>query len=408
MKVLIIGGGAAGMMAALTAAEDPQNHVTLLERQARVGRKLLATGNGRCNLTNRNLSPEHYHGADRSFILPALQAFGVGDTLAFFRTLGLLTVTEPSGRVYPLSDQANSVADVLRFALDARGVETVCSADVLEVGKKACGWRVTATSGAWFADKLIVTAGGCAGKKLGGTHSGYRLLGMLGHTCTELLPSLTQIKTDPAWVRALKGVRADAKVVYQKDGRALAQSAGEAQFAEFGLSGPVAFELSRAASVFPGGTLLLDLLRDYSRDDVLALLQARRAAFPNLPAEELLSGALQSRLGKTIVRRCGLPATKPLKDLTQEELAAAAAMVKCYALETEGVMGMDAAQVTAGGAVTSEFDPETLESRLAPGVFAAGEVLDVDGDCGGYNLQWAWSSGRLAGRLGKIKKEAGV
>jgi len=406
MKVLVIGGGAAGMLAALTAAEDPENRVTLLERQARVGRKLLATGNGRCNLTNRNLMPANYHGARPDFVLPALSAFGVDETLAFFRSLGLLTVTEPSGRVYPLSDQANSVSDVLRFALGARGVQSVCSADVLELSKKARGWRVTATSGEWFCDRLIVAAGGCAGKKLGGTHAGYRLLGMLGHTCTALYPSLTQIKTDPQWVRALKGVRADGTAVYEKDGRTLAETAGELQFTDFGLSGPAAFELSRAVSVSGGGTLLLDLLRDYSRGDVLALLSARQAAFPELPAEELLSGALQSRLGKTIVRRCGLPMQAPLSALTKDELAAVAAMAKRYALETDGVMGMDSAQVTAGGVPCAEFDPETLESRLAPGVFAAGEVLDVDGDCGGYNLQWAWSSGRLAGRLGGAAREA--
>ena len=402
MNITVIGGGAAGMIAALTAAGEPGSRVTLLERQARVGRKLLATGNGRCNLTNRAAAPEHYHGAEPSFALPALRAFGPEQTLRFFAGLGLLTVTEPSGRVYPLSDQANSVVDVLRFALAERGVETVCSADVLELGKKARGWRVTATAGEWFADRVIVTAGGCAGKKVGGTHAGYRLLGMLGHSCTELLPSLTQLKTDPQWVRALKGVRADGRLVLKSGSRTLGETGGELQFTDFGVSGPAAFELSRAASVTPGEkTLLIDFLRNYTADEALALLTARRAAFPGLSAEELFSGLVQSRLGKTLARRCKLDAQAPLRALTDGELAAAAALAKCYPLAVEGVMGMDSAQVTAGGVPVSEFCPETLESRLAPGVFAAGEVLDIDGDCGGYNLQWAWSSGRLAGKLGK-------
>ena len=401
MKVLIIGGGASGMMAALTAAKDPNNRVTLLERHARVGRKLLATGNGRCNLTNRNLSAENYHGESPAFILPALQEFSVEQTLGFFRSLGLVTVTEESGKVYPLSDQAGSVVDVLRFALDCAGVDVVCSCDVIEVKKKARGYQVASATGeTYFADKLIVAAGGCAGKKLGGTHAGYRLLGMLGHSCTELCPSLVQIKTDPTFVRSLKGVRADACMTLKQNSHATAQTVGELQFTEFGVSGPIAFELSRAVST--GGaeqTLLIDLFRHGSREELLELLQERTARFAALQTEELLTGILQTRLGKTIVRRAGLDAQKPLGELTREELAKVVSLVKCFALDVEGVMGMDHAQVTAGGVPTSEFRADTLESRLAPNVYATGEVLDIDGDCGGYNLQWAWSSGYLAGLL---------
>ncbi|MBQ1264499.1 MAG: aminoacetone oxidase family FAD-binding enzyme [Oscillospiraceae bacterium] len=401
MKVLIIGGGASGMMAALTAAKNPENHVTLLERHARVGRKLLATGNGRCNLTNRNLTAKNYHGKDPAFILPALEELSVEQTLAFFRSLGLVTVTEENGKVYPLSDQAGSVVDVLRFALDAAGVQVVCSCDVIDVKKKARGYQAAAATGeTYFGDKLIIAAGGCAGKKLGGTHSGYRLLGMLGHSCTELCPSLVQIKTDPTYVRALKGVRADACMTLKQQGHAAAQTVGEVQFTEFGVSGPIAFELSRAAST--GGkeqTLLLDLFRGGSHEELLELLKEKTVRFAALETEELLTGILQTRLGKTIIRRAGLDGQKPLGDLTQEDLGKVAALVKCFALDVEGVMGMDHAQVTAGGVPTSEFRADTLESRLALNVYATGEVLDIDGDCGGYNLQWAWSSGYLAGLL---------
>ena len=198
MKVLIIGGGASGMMAALSALENPDNSVTLLERQSRVGKKLLATGNGRCNLTNRNIRLTHYHGQQPEFARFALESFYVGRTLAFFERLGLLTVTEDSGKVYPLSDQASSVLDVLRFALDARGANVVTSCDVIEVKHKARGYEaLCATGEKYFGDKLIIACGGAAGKKLGGSKSGYHLLSQLGHSCTELLPSLTQIKTDP-------------------------------------------------------------------------------------------------------------------------------------------------------------------------------------------------------------------
>ena len=402
MKILIIGGGASGMMAALTAAEQPGNAVTLLERQSRVGRKLLATGNGRCNLTNLDLAATHYHGARPDFAVPALSRFGLDDTLRFFRSLGLLTVADDTGRVYPLSDQANSVLDVLRFALETRGVSVVCSCDVIEVKKKARGYEaISATGERYFGDRLIVAAGGCAGKKLGGTKSGYRLLGMLGHSCTPLSPSLTQIKTDQTHVRALKGVRADALVQLRQNGRLIAHEAGEVQFTDFGLSGPVAFSLSREAGLLDGAELALDFLRAYGCADVDALLQNKRAAMGALPAAELLSGMLHARLGGVIMRRALGSLQRPAGALTDAELPQVRQQLRCFTLLVTGVMGMENAQVTAGGIVTDEFDPQTLESRLAPGVFATGEVLDIDGDCGGYNLQWAWSSGRLAGMLGK-------
>ncbi len=408
MKVLIIGGGASGMMAALSAAGTRENTVILLERQARLGKKLMATGNGRCNLTNRALEPSRYHGADAGFALPALRRFGTERALAFFAGLGLLTVTEENGKVYPLSDQANSVVDVLRFALDARGVQTVCSCDVVEVKKKARGYQALAATGErYFGDKLIVCCGGWAGKKLGGSRAGYHLLSQFGHSCTPLYPCLTQLCTDPTWVRALKGVRADAALTLLQNSVPAAQSAGELQFTDFGVSGPEAFAVSRAASVFSGRQALqLDFLRAWPEEAVLTLLKRRQAGFPALAAEELLSGMLQARLGKTIVRRCGIDGRKPLAELAQEELLRCARMIKCFCLDVTGVMGFDSAQVTAGGVPTAEFDAQTLESRLSPGVYAAGEVLDIDGDCGGFNLQWAWASGYVAGQLGKAEENA--
>ncbi len=402
MKVLIIGGGASGMAAALSAAQDQSNSVVLLERQARVGRKLLATGNGRCNLTNRDLSEAHYHGAQPRFARPALDRMDVEKTLAAFRTLGLVTVTEPSGRVYPLSDQANSVVDVLRFALEAAGVQVVCGCEVCEVRKKARGYQARAVSGeTYFGDRLIVAAGGCAGRKLGGTESGYALLKMLGHDCTALAPSLVQLRTETDFVRALKGVRADATLTLKLNGHTAAASEGELQFTEFGVSGPAAFELSRAVSTAEGEkTLLIDFCRGIPVEELTELLTARCARFPALPAEELLTGILQSRLGKMLVRRAELTASAALSTLDAAQLRRVARLVKCCALRVNGVMGMDQAQVTAGGICTAQFRADTLESRVAPGVFACGEVLDIDGDCGGYNLQWAWSSGYVAGKLG--------
>ena len=401
MKVLILGGGASGLMAALSAAQDERNTVTVLERQSRVGRKLLATGNGRCNLTNLDLSPVHYHGQDAGFARAALSRFDGTATLDFFHALGLLTTAEPSGRVYPLSDQSNSVVDVLRFAAAQAGVQLVCGFDAQSVKKKARGYQVTGADGsAYFGDKLIVACGGCAGKALGGTMSGYELLSQLGHSRTALHPSLTQIRTDPAPIRGLKGVRADCRIRLRADGRTLLEDAGEVQFTETGVSGPAAFTLSRAAGQAQGAGLLLDFLREYPAPQVRALLQARREAFPALAGEELLSGMLHPRLGKTLCHACGLGA-QPLASVSDAALDALVNAIKYFSLPVTGVSGFESAQVASGGASVADFDPATLQNRRLPGLYAAGEVLDVDGDCGGFNLMFAFGSGILAGLDGR-------
>ena len=248
MELAIIGGGAAGMMAALTAAEWMEGTITLLERQTRLGRKLLATGNGRCNLSNLTCAPSHYHGGHPDFVRPALDAFGVTDTLAFFRQRGLLTIAEPDGKCYPYSDQANSVLDTLRLALDAAGVvvRTDWPVEAIRPGKSG-GFTLTGSAGSLWADRVILTAGGAAAPKLGGTKSGYQLAKTLGHKCTRLHPSLVQLNTDPTWPKSLKGVRADAVVKLLMGQELAAEEAGQVQFTDYGVSGPVIFQLSRLA-----------------------------------------------------------------------------------------------------------------------------------------------------------------
>ncbi len=397
MEIGIIGGGASGLMAAVEASK--RGHVTVLERCARVGRKLSVTGNGRCNLTNLNMSPERYHGREPDFVRPALERFGVGETLELFRGLGLVTVAEPSGRVYPHSDQAGSVVDVLRFAAAERGAELRCGFEVRGVRREKGGFEVRSDSGTLHFHRLIVAAGGIAGTRAGGTGLGYELLASLGHTRTELRPSLVQLKTENTLTRQLRGVRADAGVELRSGERLLAASAGEVQFADYGLTGPAIFEISREACRVPGCAVRLDLLRQVPEEELAAMLLARREG--ELTAENLFTGILHNKVGRCAVTRLGYSLAAPIASLSAAQLRRAAAEVKRLELPVTGNLGMEGAQVTAGGVRTSEFDPATLESRLVPGLFACGEVLDVDGDCGGYNLQWAWSSGRLAGTLGE-------
>lgn len=393
MRILIIGGGASGMMAALTASENPENEIMLLERQARMARKLLATGNGRCNLTNRNLTVENYHGQQPKFCACALKEFGVEDTLAYFRSLGLLTVTETSGRVYPRSDSANSVADVLRLPLEQRkNVTIVTGAEVTNLQRRNGEFVAVAGDAAYHADRVIVCAGGCAGGKLGGTDLGYKLLSAFGHTRTKLRPSLVQLRADTTYIRALKGVRCEVEVRHAGQRRS-----GEIQFTDYGVSGPVIFELS--AFAVPEEDLIVDFLPELANAEILRMLTLRCQTLPALKAEDLLTGMLHNRLGRTVLRSVGYSLEQPCGDFSQDDLARITKQIKAFPIRILGAMGMDSAQVTAGGIRAEEFDETTLESRLCRGLYAAGEVLDIDGDCGGYNLQWAWSSGRLAGRL---------
>ena len=399
MKVLVIGGGAAGMMAALTAAENG-HPVTLLERQARVGRKLLATGNGRCNLTNRHAAPPHYHGQEPDFCRFALEAFSVQDTLDWFARRGLVTTTEDSGRVYPFSNMAGSVLDVLRFALEDSAVDLRTGCVVTALKKKGDSFTVRTESGTDFtADRVILAAGGAAGGKVGGVMDGYQLAKSLGHHRTALYPSLVQIKTEPTYPRALKGVKAECGIIIRRSGEIAAQNRGEVLFTEYGVSGPAIFDISRAVAT-AGGTLCctLDFFPDWEQQEVLDWLRQRRDGAGTREAGTLLTGALHSRLGQMVCKAAGFT-NQRAAGLNDDALRQIAAQAQGFTLPITGVCGFDQAQVTAGGLRCDEFDPHTMESRLVPGFYACGEVLDIDGDCGGYNLQWAWSSGRVAGQI---------
>ncbi len=398
MIIGIIGGGASGMAAALAAAANPDVQVVLMERQARLGRKLQATGNGRCNLTNLHAAQGGYHGEDASFAAPALAAFDPEKTLRWFRSLGLFTVAEESGRVYPYSDQANSVVDVLRFALEKENIQLKLGFEVEKVKKTATGFHIDGTDGSLDCHKLIIACGGLAGTKLGGSMSGYKLLRSLGHKSTKLRPTLVQMKSGWNAVASLKGVRANCRARILHNGVSFAESTGELQFTEYGLSGPVIFEVSRDACQGSGDwSCDLDFMPHISEEELLTALRQRRAT--KLTAAELLTGILHNRLGRVLTQAAGISAQRRIGELSDRELREVCRTVKSFEVSLTEPMGMDSAQVTAGGVYTRDFDPSTMESRLVPGLYACGEVLDIDGDCGGYNLQWAWSSGTVAGAL---------
>lgn len=396
MTVGIIGAGASGMAAALAAAEYSNVKVVLMERQTRVGRKLQATGNGRCNLSNIHAQKGGYHGQQPDFVKPAINAFPPEATLRWFGDLGLYTVTEDSGKVYPYSDQANSVVDILRLNLIKPNIELKLGFEVEKIQKTEMGFAVSGNGETVICDKLIVACGGLAGSKLGGTMSGYKLLAKLGHKSTKLRPSLVQIKTSWSAVSALKGVRTNCHVQILRDGELFAESTGELQLTEQGISGPVVFEISRDVCYGPGEwTAKLDFLPDMTEQQLKQLIERRRVS--ELPMEELLTGILHNRLGRVLTKTAGVKDKEFAKELSNREAEELCRVVKSLEIPLTEPLGMDSAQVTAGGVLTEQFDEHTMQSRIVPGLYACGEVLDVDGDCGGYNLQWAWSSGRMAG-----------
>lgn len=399
--VIIVGGGAAGLAAAVFLGRaDGTRRIAVLEKGPRVGKKLMATGNGTCNLTNVKATAADYHGAPR-LAGAALSAFSVADTIDFFTSIGVDCATRPDGKVYPLSEQAGAVLDALRLEAQACGVEILCDTKVTALKKQGNAWHVVCEDATYTARQVLVTVGGAAAPALGGSAEGYRLLTDLGCEKKPLFPSIVQIRTATDFVRAVKGIRVDAALTLRIDGREMARNVGEVLFADYGLSGPAVMFISRPVADWERQkkgevTACLDLLPDWDSDKLLARIR-QRSGLKGRALEDLLTGLLHKRVGQTILRVAEvLPLTREVETLTEDELKRITRTIKNWKLPVTGTQGFGGAQVTAGGIAATEIDSATFEIKRLPGVYAAGEVLDVDGDCGGYNLQFAWSSAYVA------------
>lgn len=394
--IVIIGAGASGMAAALSAyARMHRPRILVLERQSRVGKKLLATGNGRCNLSNLKAGTlAHYHGS-HTLAQPSLAACPPDRIRAFFASLGLKTVADPEGRVYPASDQAAGVVDVLRLSLQEQGIEVLTGFEVCNLEPS---FLVTARDGRTVQGRrVILCSGGPAGEKLGGTRDGHKLLAGLGHKITPLYPALCQLKTDPRAVRALKGIRYQGSITLLEDGKIVQRETGEIQFCEYGLTGIAAMALCRACA--QGLAIGRDMrVRLGIHPTDLKALKDLRDRLPGRLLENFLTGLVSKRLGQQLLYQAGIgPLSRRADSLSDGELKELSTLLNGWTLKLTGTQPLAAAQVTAGGAAAGDFDPQTLQSRLVAGLFGAGELLDVDGDCGGFNLHWAWASGIRSG-----------
>lgn len=402
IKVAVIGGGASGLACAIQIMHSIKNHngvmLTVIEKLPRVGKKILVTGNGRCNLTNMNSAVSGYRG-DTAFASFALNEYTPEKNIEFFNKMGLYTRQEEEGRVYPLSNQASSVLDALRFECERLGIETVCDYNVVHLKSVYNGvmQKIIVNNRDRF-DYVVVASGGKAAKVHGTDGDSYELLKMMGHKIIPPAPALVSLNCDD-FTKALKGVRSICKLRLIIDGEKTLENYGEVQFTDYGLSGIPIMQLSRFVSVSPSNNIYicLDTAPDFSENEIKEYLYTRRDVQVGL-CENLLSGIMNKQLCITFLKECQIAPNSKINDLTDRQLDSLAKIIKCWKIKIKTARGFDFAQVTAGGADCSQFDPKTMESRICPNLFCCGEALNIDGDCGGYNLQWAWSSGRLAGR----------
>jgi hypothetical protein len=381
-ELAIIGGGAAGLAAAVSAVKaDPSASVLLLEKNDRVGRKLLGTGNGRCNLSNTQMGASFYHSQSPDFVGEILSAVNTAAVVRFFDGLGLY-VTEEDTRLYPYSQRASSVLDVLRLAL--RGITIKTSANVSNINKKDNRFLIQNGSETLISNKLIITTGGLAAPVTGSTGDGLGFLSSFGHTVRLPYPALTPLKARHPSLLSLKGIRVKPCRLTM-DG---ISAYGEVLFTEYGLSGIPAMQVSMYITECGQKTVYLDLLPDWTEHEVFNYINGRKTRFPYFPPEDFFTGLFHKCIGQALLREA---------DKTQFTK-----IIKKWPFVITGTKGYMHAQVMGGGACLTEFYPKNMESRILPGLYAAGEVLDAAGECGGYNLHWAWATGILAGQ-GAVK-----
>jgi predicted Rossmann fold flavoprotein len=400
--VAVVGGGASGMMAAIAAAETGVP-VTIIEKNQRLGKKLLATGNGRCNLANVNLSAGNYHGCEHGFVLPVLARFGLESTLDFFERIGVHHMVEDGGRVFPLSEQAGSVLDVLRWRLEELGVTVVLDSPVFRIGKGRRGYVLEMKGGKSLeAERVILATGGMAAPQLGADKSGLDLARLMGHRLVKPFPALVPLKLSSKDLKGLKGVKFKGEASIVTGESEIRKEAGELLFTEYGISGPPVLSLSRDANrhLLDGLVVMLrlDLFPHWSFSELEEIMTRRLELGKSKSLAFSMVGFVNKKMIPFVLRESGIGDIHVAAgELTPEEVHSLVKTLKKWSFEVTGSTSWPNAQVAAGGVDARDIDPETMESRLSPGLYFSGEMVDVDGDCGGYNLQWAWSSGHLAG-----------
>ena len=406
--VAVVGGGAAGLMAAITAAQAGA-HTIILERMNQVGKKLLSTGNGKCNLTNLHMSPSCYRSDNKSFPMKVIKQFPPEQTLDFFCRIGLLPKNK-NGYIYPYSEQASSVMELLKTEAENQGATILCGSYVEKISyNNKCFTVIFKIQNSEkqeikkiYADALILAAGGRAAPVLGSDGSGYALAKSLGHRIKKPLPALVQLCCLGKEYKQLAGIRTEAKLTLYIDKKQAVADQGELQLTDYGISGIPTFQISRFASKALDEkkqvTVSINFFPGMTKDQLDHFLFRRKEQCGYKRCSEFLTGAVNNKLSAVLLKKSGIAAEAFVSGLTPKQLQALALNLHSFQAVVTSTKPFENAQVCCGGVDTSEVNHATLESFLVPGLFLAGELLDVDGICGGYNLQWAWSSGYIAGK----------
>ncbi|MDQ5983046.1 MAG: 3-dehydro-bile acid delta(4,6)-reductase [Eubacteriales bacterium SKADARSKE-1] len=408
--IAVIGGGASGLIAAICAAQKNKfSKIIILEKEPRVGKKILVTGNGRCNLLNTNINTDAYNYSAKKFLAPIFKKYSPNTILSFFSSLGLIMKAEPDGKVYPFCGQASSVLDLLRLELERLGILELCDFKIKNIKKDNEKFQIISDETKIIAKKVIIASGGKAFVS-GATHSDiFSNIKQLGHTLTPCYPSLVPIKTNSGFEKSLKGIRSPCSVKFLADNKIIRTELGEVQFTETGLSGICIFQISRLINEFLtfktiNGVkykrikIVIDLLPIMSIEDLVDTIYKKIKVMPNLSSEDLFTGIINKRLGNCILKSCGIKSNHELiKNLSDDDVLKIANAVKNLEFNPVGTLPFKNAQVMSGGVSLCEINHETMESLKVKNLYFCGEILDVDGDCGGFNLYWAWLSGLIAG-----------
>ncbi len=406
--VAVIGGGASGMMAAVTAASGGA-HVILLEHKDRIGKKILSTGNGRCNFTNTHQEPICYHSEDPLFPWKVIEKFNAQAVISFFLQMGVYSKNR-NGYIYPNSDQASAVLDAFRMELDRLRVEIRTGIECREIRPGKKGFTILTDQEPVRADRVILCAGSKAAPATGSDGSGYDLAKKLGHRILPVLPALTALKCEEKFFKSIAGVRANGSVSIWSDGECIAKDTGEIQLTDYGISGIPVFQVSRYASKLlyekKETDAVLDFMPDFTKAQTNAFLRARAETRPDKSAEMFLIGLFHKKLCDLWIRLSKIPRQRKAGELTADEIACLTDLIKDFRVRIRETNSYDKAQVCCGGIDTREVDPGTLESVYVPGLYFAGEILDVDGMCGGYNLTFAWASGYVAGQAASVEGQS--
>jgi len=400
-RVAIIGAGASGLVCAIEAARKGL-HVTLFEKNGKVGRKILATGNGKCNISNEKISLERYHGASVGFAKEALRRFDTFTCKAFFRSLGLEMREGEEGRLYPMNHQASSVVDMLLHEVRSLHVSIVLESEVSKIEKKGDEFILHVNAQTYVFDACVIATGSVAMPTLGSSGSGYAFAKSLGHSVIEPYPSLVQFVCDEPHLKEVSGVKMDANVELYIANQKCQSVQGDLLFTAYGLSGSAILDLSRKAShalVHDESVhVVLDLLPMLSREALTSLLQKRLSVAKDKSLSLWLEGMIPKKLAHFIIENTKIAHLKEASALGVKEIKKIVFALKALRLHVKATKGFESAEVCAGGVDVSELDAKNLMSKKIANLYFCGEVLDIDGDCGGFNLHFAWASGYLVGQ----------